>query len=324
VGFHLSFDYGYVVSECSMISFSIHYSVTSVHYRNGTTLDVAKIQGGPAYQDFMRIALPYDKHEKTESVATEPLLDIRPSQLQNLLQISHLRDQLPMWLGGRDSRVIPISRMLKALKVATESYMEGSISNAAVTLPFRPTNTYYDLLRSACASVSLQIPRTGGLAPAGYHAAVSSNAFVQCSDTNDSEQLVLAVEYSQAALATILIHDDCGAYRELRKITNTSLGTNGLLNDKATLHDLEHALRQITTLPIKDDFGTGVKQISSLVLFGEAATNVQLNKILRKILGEQHKSTESHLAGTESLYTASRGVAYWCWQRLLDARRDDF
>jgi hypothetical protein len=214
--------------------------------------------------------------------------------------------------------------MLKALKVATESYIEVSISNAAVALPFRPTNTYYDLLRSACSSVSLQIPQTGGLAPSGYHAAVASNAFVQCSDADDSEQLVLAIEYSEAALATILIHDDCGAYRELRKVTNTSLGTNGISNNKATLHDLERALRNITSLRIKDDFGAGIKQIGSLVLFGEAATNVQLNVILRKILGEQYKSTRSHLAETKPLYVASSGVAYWCWERLLDARRDDF
>jgi hypothetical protein len=78
--------------------------------------------------------------------------------------------------------------------------MGVSLDNAAVALPFSPSDTYYDLLRSACSSVSLRIPRTIGLSSAAYHALVNSkgpNPFQNCYEGHYSDQLALAVEYSK-------------------------------------------------------------------------------------------------------------------------------
>jgi hypothetical protein len=51
-----------------------------------------------------------------------------------------------------------LSQMLKALKTATESYLEASISAAEVTVPFPVSGSYLDSLRSACSSLSLHMP----------------------------------------------------------------------------------------------------------------------------------------------------------------------
>jgi len=101
VGFDLTLDYG----------------VASVYFSNGSAVDIAKIQGGPAYKQMMRATEVLDSHP----TASRPLFDNTLEAGKASLSLQSLRDFLPPWLGGRDAHAQSLSQKLKALKTATES-----------------------------------------------------------------------------------------------------------------------------------------------------------------------------------------------------------
>ena len=115
----------------------MHHSTASIYFSNGSTFDIAKIEGGSAYKQIMRASdsirfydgIPQQSKLDKSSKAALVVAQIR-------LGLQSLRDYLPPWLGGQDSRTEALSRMLKALKVATESFLETQLSDAEVVFPF--------------------------------------------------------------------------------------------------------------------------------------------------------------------------------------------
>ena len=111
-------------------------------------VDVARIEGGPAYKQMMRAIDVLDGPDTLEPGA-------RAAQAS--LSLQSLRDYLPPWLGGTDARAKSLVLMLKALKTATESYLEAPLSVAEVIMPSSVPNSYFDDFRSAGSSLSLQL-----------------------------------------------------------------------------------------------------------------------------------------------------------------------
>lgn len=255
--------------------------------------------------------------------------------------LQSLRDSLPPWLGGNnDNRTQSLFRMLKALKTATESYLEASLSTAEVVFPFPVSDSHLDTLRSACSSLSLYMPLSAQ-PPAGILAARAYNIGGSCKtaiadealgrkQVEDPEQLILTVDYSRAALTALLVAEECGVFDYRRVLHNTSLGADCLSLsrgsntpgcDSNNRSDLARALRGVVDLPLEGGSGAGLKRIQELVLLGESAGDRLLHDVLREVLGEKSGTLVTHVSERRArvidpLYAASRGLALDCWDRM--------
>ena len=255
--------------------------------------------------------------------------------VQAPLGLQSLRDYLPPWLGGKNARTQSLSRMLEALKTATESYLETSLSTAEVVMPFPVSNSYLDDLRSACSYLSLHMPLSAQ-PPAGILAArahgiggewgTASN--VSEREVDDPEQLILTIDYSHAALTALLVAEECGIFEDRRVLHDTRLGTDGLSRGSdssesdSSRSGLVRALRELTSLPLEDGNGAGLMRISELVLLGESASDRRLHDVLREVLAEQSgrfvtTANDERARIIDPLFAASRGVAYDCWSRMV-------
>lgn len=209
--------------------------------------------------------------------------------------VAYIRQRLPYYLGGQENPCQPLLPMLKALKSATESYLETAIMIAGITVPFYITKEFQFILDSARLSASLGGHKFGGTASdaAGMYAMYAYGIGVtECSLAPGMpllpEQLILTVEYSKAALTAMLIYEECAVPQEKRLIHDTNLGSR---HDGSEDHrsSLESTLRDILELPIKDGFGgEDLTYISNLVVFGESAGDLHLHEALKRVLGEQY------------------------------------
>ena len=257
------------------------------------------------------------------------------------LKLQSYRDYLPPWLGGHDHRFQPLPSMLRALKVATESYLGSPLSDTEVVVPFPVTNPFLDTLRSACSSLSLNMPMSAQ-PPAGIMAARARGIGGQCnavgdvdpSESNqqdDPEQLMLTVDYSRAAMTALLVFEECSVFEFRRVLHDTRLGADGLsgANDLNTPRDsLAAALRNVISLPLEDGNGAGLTQISELVLLGELAEDPLLHDALTEVLSEcSHDLSASawkrSMGSLDPLFAASRGLALDCWDRLSTRDRSE-
>ena len=264
---------------------------------------------------------------------------------QGGLKLQSYRDYLPPWLGGHQTRFQPLPSMLKALKVATESYLEGPLSDAEVVVPFPVTNSFLETLRSACSSLSLSMPMSAQ-PPAGILAAranaigghctngVETVDFPNSEQQQEPEQLILTIDYSRAAMTALLVVEECSIFEYRHVLHDTRLGSNELLtrekNDardrsSPTRRDLlARALRNVTSLlPLEDGNGAGLSRISDLVLLGESAGDRLLRDALTEALSELSYDFpvaaalgKPAVGSFDPLFAASRGVALDCWDRL--------
>jgi hypothetical protein len=139
---------------------------------------------------------------------------------------------------------------------------------------------------------------------------------------DDPMQLILTVDYTQAALTALLVVEECGVFEYRRVLHDTSLGVDGLSGGSDTNRgDLVRALQSFTRLPLEDGNGDELGRISNLVLLGESAGDQRLHDVLKDVLGERfHRLATTvsgeHTKNIDPLYAASRGVAEDCWDRL--------
>jgi hypothetical protein len=277
---------------------------------------IAKIPGGPAYKQMMRATEALDGRATAYHTWFGDILEVGTGAAQAFLGLRSLGDLLS--LRSRDTHSQSLSRMLKALKTATESYLEASISAAEVVVPFPVSDAYLDILRSTCFSLSLQMPMSAQ-PPAGILAARAHGMVGKC---NDPMQLILTVDYTQAALTALMVVEECGIFEYRRVLHDTRLGVDGLSGGSDTNRgDLVRALQSFTRLPLEDGNGVELERISNLVLLGESADDQRLHDVLKDVLGERFYRLATTLSGEHTknidpLYAASRGVAEDCLDRL--------
>jgi hypothetical protein len=246
----------------------------------------------------------------------------RTQAQQTLLHLQSLRDHLPPWLGGKPLQPQPLVPMLKALKAATESYLETTVSAAEIVVPFPATEGYLKAVRSACSSISLRMPMSAQ-PPAGILAARANGiGRKHCQDDGDDDppQLILTVEYSRAALTALIVHEECGVFEYRRVLHDTNLGLDQLRGgSESNREKLETSLRELVHLPMSDGGnGEELKYINNLVLLGESAGDSQLNHALKKVISEEdgRRVGQGGPDAIDPLFAASRGVAFDCWDRL--------
>lgn len=297
----------------------------------------------------MRLTKPLDGHTRAHCFQPSDVRDAATETIQAFMGLQSLRDYLPPWLGGEhDSCPQPLLWMLQALKAATEAYLEASLSIAEVVFPFPISDTCLDAVRSAFSSLSLQMPLSKQT-PAGILAARANGIGGQCNfttariydessiqsqsgrDDDPSAQIILTVDYSEAALTALLVFEECNIFEYRRVLHDTNLGADALskVPPDARQDDLVRALRRITALPLEDGGnGAEIHYISELVLLGELAWDRTLRDSLCQVLEEQsHPGKYHHVTVLQRdpcttktlvnpLFAASRGVAQDCWERL--------
>jgi hypothetical protein len=236
--------------------------------------------------------------------------------------------QLPPWLGGKvDPRIQELSWMLRALKSAGESFLEASISNANVVLPFPVPADTFRLLRSTASSVALSGPVLHQY-PAGVLAAYASgirgrwmgscDAFSSPGDDPEElVQVILTIQYTRAALTAILFYEECTIFDDVRVLHRTDLGQNSLTTSPNSRDQLVSALRNITSFPMAVGDYLKLDRLNHVVLHGEAANDGLLHEALKETLAGLHMKPALVTGGNsvDPLFAASRGLAWDCWER---------
>lgn len=310
VGFSLASSYGYV-QELSAVNpqclRSFFHSVTSIYFRNGTFIDVAKVQGGVQYQKYMSQVL---SGFAMNTVAECPL---------------------PEWLCRFwPAPPNPLSPMIFALKTSTETALEQNLSAAEIAIPHLPDqrDTITSGIAAALRGASLQYFRSPTWN--GKYAATHLPLRDNCSSNydpndplveDDPPQVVLTVEYTQSSLTAVLWEDDCRLFTAMRKLYSEDLGKAGLDdcrngntqtrdNCNRELHDV---LQQLTKLPATCE-GSSYDQIDWVVVFGEASDDSNLHEVLQDVLGEGYSGSVLARNSSPQTFAASSGVARLAWQ----------
>ncbi|KAF2670721.1 hypothetical protein BT63DRAFT_199809 [Microthyrium microscopicum] len=275
VGFHLSLDYG----------------VATVYFPNKTIANIAKITGGASYRQFMRDAYTLKQDRPSSSGALPKQSSSKPLSSTGLA-CSHLKcaytqfldDWVPCWRGKQDSFQSAIP-MLKALKTATDSYLETTISTAQVAFPFKTSQKLRDQLSAAAHSFLPGIRVTGS--PAG---ALAIFAYDVVGDVEDDDKVLVSVEYTKAALTGHLLYLADGVVKIKRVLHSLEFGADAL-HQAASVSAIEEtmkaSLREMIHMPIKADHGPPIEHISNVIVIGEAAENKRLNEVLKSVIGEQ-------------------------------------
>ncbi|KAL8804291.1 MAG: hypothetical protein Q9182_002656 [Xanthomendoza sp. 2 TL-2023] len=310
VGFGLSLDYG----------------IASIYSSDGSSVNVAKIEGVPAYRQMMRATALLNDRATTGYTLHDYALDQGTWATQATLGLQSLRNFLPPWLGGDDGCIPPLIQMLKALKTASESYLQSPLPAAEVVVPFPASGTFFDALRSACSSLSIRMPMSEQ-PPAGIVVARALGLGRECLDEprKAEEQLILTIDYSQAALTALLVYEECNIFEYRRMLHNTTLGTNSMSNGpKDSRESLLRALRTITELPLGSGNGAELTQINELILTGESAGDQQLEDVLREVLREQAGTlvarAKERCSKIDPVFAASESVAHDCLDRLNSSK----
>jgi hypothetical protein len=158
-------------NTCHMrISTDIFRSVASVYFQNGSTVNIAKIEGTTDYKTTMQAAPHihateaasrtdpgvvfadhcdcYQDYEHAPEIVSGMHMYLKPipalfSQATSVVQyyLKIIQGHLPSWMGGTESQALDVSTqsladMLRVLKFATETYLGTDISNATVVVPF--------------------------------------------------------------------------------------------------------------------------------------------------------------------------------------------
>lgn len=216
------------------------------------------------------------------------------------------RNYLPSWLSRYNNTDGALLRMLNSLKIASESYLETSISTAEITVPFPISPAFHETLRSAAKSISISIPanRAGsagklvtrhvyGIGPekCGYSfpwPVVPAQAF-------------LTVEYTRPALTALLIFEECGVVWEVRVLHATDLSPQNSSIDR--LAKLTTALGDFIEMPVQFE-DVIIKSLSNVVLIGELSQDKLLHEVLKDVLSEEQQPdilTASTSEGKETI-----------------------
>jgi hypothetical protein len=178
--------------------------------------------------------------------------------------------------------------MLRALKSATESFLEEDLKNAVTVSPFSVFNLsdFRQDVHHAFNSLSLRLPFYEGRSAAqlvANYLARNTNC-----DHEETLTLDLAIEYSRSALTGIVLLDynKC-FYQERRVLHDATLGSD-LVREYhfGDWKRLDEALRDIAKLPLHDGWRVGddIAEFTDIFMLGESARDEKLLRALEDVL----------------------------------------
>ncbi|KAG9843230.1 hypothetical protein KCU98_g8183, partial [Aureobasidium melanogenum] len=301
-------------------------STASIHFANDSAYDVVKIEGGSSYKDTMRRLSINDESDQDEDNSAAPSSKDRPNKPPRIVLPTRLQDKInyvsSLW-PGRLPAPTPEAEsllwMLKALKAATEAYLEQSIQYVEITNPalLGSSATYMASIGSASSALGLEMGRPQFLAAEA--AARTHNVRGRCDEWYDFPEgfneddtqyrLFVAVGYNRATFSVFLMDEVCDTIFDLRTYHNSSLGSDSTLPREERHAMLKNALEDITRRPYQSKFNH--ERIQDVVLFGEATEDRVLRSVLEDIFGSGLDKLDvgGRQNAIDPLFAASRGAA---------------
>ena len=240
----------------------------AIHHDNGSAVSVARVEGSPAYRDFMRrdAALP---------PTVRPLCDYVPSTLSLFLGIC----KCPV---GQDTA--SVEALMRELRASVASIMGTNFCYANLVLWSRSHTSDYQkqVIEQALANIGLKRPIDAMLDDG--RGAIATNGFGEAYEEGLPPILVLAIGYSRHGLgAQLFLRDVDGSIEWVKE--DYHLG--------ADPERAEGLLRAIAEPPFRDDpeyveWGDPLPtEISQIVLHGDAILTDEdtFQAVLRDVLG---------------------------------------
>ncbi|KAB8346062.1 hypothetical protein FH972_023114 [Carpinus fangiana] len=296
-------------------SLSMDYGVASAYFPNGTYRDIAKIEGGPRFKDYMRHIDPVGAPDSVVSEHLQAEDSFLGGVLKHLWPIRHPSNN-------------PLTAMFKALRSASESALERPVSIVEIAVncfPHGPRlSTFFAEIDAALEDSSmekLRPPRTNG-EMAARAKGIEGYCGDEPGDPCDPERVVLSVENTRSGLTIIMWTETSGSYDFHRVLHSPELGQDSLDNcerrnaNQSCIDELKNSIRTVAKMPLKFNWG-GLERIEAIVLLGEGAVDARLNGILRDILQEQYATEVIDVmlssASTDPIFLASRNLARTDW-----------
>ncbi|KAI4733360.1 hypothetical protein E4T50_16085 [Aureobasidium sp. EXF-12298] len=249
------------------------------------------------------------------------------------LQLQTVLDHVSSLWPGKSPSSTPDAQsllwMLRALKAATEVYLEKPVHYIEVTnpVPLVWVDAYVEAINSATSSLGLSLGRPYFLAAAAAAKTYNikgicddqSNADVGANDT--SYRLFVAVNHNRAAFTASLMIEECNAIEELRTYHNHSLGSDSDVSEAERHATMKHALAKTVKPPYHESM-FNPERIQDVILIGEATEDAVMRSVLEDIFGNEFKiEGRQNDRGVDPLFAASRGVALDCLDWDIDSHR---
>jgi hypothetical protein len=210
--------------------------------------------------------------------------------------------------------------MLRALKTATESYLEERITHVIVTLPFHQSSLFLDDLTSALSAISLETPRFLR-SPSGIAVCITqcTAEFDDCWD--QTPQNILSVDYTRSSLTGSIFEEQCCIYETRNRVHFSALGSNSVAEDPLIGRErLESALAGLLRGSLGSQPNFKAAKLDEVLLIGESAGDPVLRDVLNKLLSEHHNEAKHAVLRPhrEPVFAASGAAAWNCLRELKD------
>ncbi|KAF4819089.1 hypothetical protein CGCSCA5_v004571 [Colletotrichum siamense] len=269
------------------------YGTAAIYFQNGSHVEVARIEGSPAYKSFMR------KRDNTTSI------------VEGVPGISLLRNAVcpplqPLGLSicERDPDFDSCQGLLRSLQSSVASYLGTTFCYAGVVVPDQ-TWQYQDyIINKAIKSVGLRLT----------HRVLSAAKLVMWANHINNPgtphyqtQAVLSVDYSDSGLNVNLFADDEGVADVLRQVYDQQLGADRR-EQPGHLQAVKDLLTEVTKAPLGHDlYGHPMPdKIQRIVLYGDTVMDGGFLDILKAVVGED---VVNNAHSFEPVFAAAVGMA---------------
>ncbi|KAK2760147.1 hypothetical protein CKAH01_16550 [Colletotrichum kahawae] len=276
------------------------YGTAAIYFQNGSYVEVARIEGSPAYKSFMR------KSDNITSIA------------EDLPGISLLRNSVcpplqPLGLAicKRDPDFDSCQDLLRSLQSSVASYLGTTFCYAGVVVPDQ-TWQYQDyIINKAIKSIGLRL--THRVSSAAL-LVMWANHINNPDRPHDETQAVLSVDYSESGLNVYLFGEDQGVADLLRQVYDQQLGADRR-ERPGHLQAVEALLTEVTNPPLGRDFwGHSMPdKIQRVVLYGDAVMDGGFLDTLKAVVGvDMVDNTHSF----KPVFAAAIGMATSSFERV--------
>ncbi|KAG9503399.1 hypothetical protein J7337_006244, partial [Fusarium musae] len=240
----------------------------AIFFGNRSTAAIARVEGTPAYKDFML-------RQNTSFAASDRSGDLQSPVFQLWGHNGGLRVQNKTTEETDKAALEPV---LRGLKAAVEAYLGNSICFVQVAVSVEERN--HDYLGNIVTEVVRQIGLVEIWAERPYPPALALfSKWLHEGDFGEPDSLLLVTDNSEYGFDLALIYQEEGLVQSLRRNYHPYTGTENA-TDKASL--LQHALQEIIKPPFVYDFyGIQVPQtINELVIYGDSIWDPDFRKTL--------------------------------------------
>lgn len=241
----------------------------AVAYSNGTTIPVAKIEGGPTYKAEMRRLLLETLEPDQESTIFVTIY----FTLLSCLRFLNLVEQ--------SVKISPLKGMLSALKVSTEVFLEEDIQSVETALPATKS---YSTQGNPQTQYLDDVLNSIGLARTNEHPARSSLATIYANNITSLPStgkllpsFILHLSYSCSALIITLENLEVGLLEITKTTARLDLGADSIRSYPHYWRAVESEMKRfLTGITVRDVVVSGDR------VWEEAEVSILMRRVLGK------------------------------------------